>query len=82
MPSVSLRISNTGIPRSANLFSSSSPNPPAVVLANNAVTACSDPNWSVVTAATSVNNVSSRSVGSMPAARNWMNVVVRSSTLN
>ena len=81
-PSFSSKISKTGIPLSPSLCISSSPKPPDTVLANKSVTASNDPIWSLVTAAASVNVVSNSSVGSIPAAFNFMKVFVRSSTPN
>ena len=82
MPSLSERIVNTGIPLSASLFKSSSPNPPAVVLAYKSVIACNAPTLSALTLDTSANNLNCLMVGSSPAAFSFTTVLVRFSTLN
>ena len=81
-PSVSSNILKTGIPLSPNLFNSSNPKPPAVVLANKSVIACKVPILSADTAATSWKVVKSFLVGSIPAPLNLMKVFVKSLTSN
>ena len=75
------KISNTGIPRSASLFKSSRPKPPAVDLANKSVMACNAPKRSVDVDTESLNVCNSLVVGVIPAPCSLMYVWVKSSTL-
>ena len=72
---------NTGIPLSPSLFNSSSPNPPALVLAYKSVIACKAPTASADTLDTSANNCNCLIVGSRPAAFNLITEAVKSSTV-